>query len=116
MKNIDILMNSGFKKKTIDVDGTKFVIKEMTAGDAEEYQSSLYSVDGSGKVKYNTKDAQTKLVFLCLHDENEERVFTKDADLKLIKQMPSSLVNKIFDEATKINNLDPESQEETEKN
>lgn len=116
MNSIDTLLNSSFGQSTIQVDGTTFLIKEMDAGSADKYQSGLYVIDGKGGVKYNTKEAKTKLVFLCLHDEQGNRVFTKDADMALIKRMPSSLVDKIFNEATKVNNLEPEEKEETEKN
>lgn len=109
-------MKSSFKSETIQVDGDTYIIKEMDAGSADEYQSSLYTVNGQGQIKYNTKDTKVKLVFYCLHDEQGQRVFTKEADLELIKKLPSSLIEEIFDKASELNNLSPDEKDKTEKN
>ena len=94
----------------VKIDKKDFYVKEMTAGQAEEYEASLYIIKGKN-IEYNTKDAKSKLILITVCDEHGGLLFKK-ADLSLIKALPAHVVNKLFDKATEINSLDVDVQEE----
>ena len=106
----ELLLGVKFKSKKIKINGENYEVREMNASNASEYESSLFKIVNNKPV-YNTKDAKNKLVLLTLF-KNNEQVFAKN-DIGLVGQLPASIVNKIFEVATNINQLDPE---ETEKN
>jgi len=106
----ELLLSVKFKSETIKLNGENYEVREMTAKNAAEYESSLFKIVNNKPV-YNTKDAKNKLVLSTLF-KNNEQVFGKN-DIGLVGQLPASMVNKIFEAATKINQLDPE---ENEKN
>jgi len=110
--NKELLLNLKFKSKTIKINGEEWEVRELSAGDSSEYQSSLYKIV-NGKPIPNLKDATLKLVLLTLF-KNNEKVFGKN-DLQLIKdRMPASIVNEIATVATELNGLNDS--EENEKN
>ena len=100
-----------FEQIEIDIKGDKYIVKEMNAKDAGEYESSLYTVVGQ-TVKYNTKNAKEKLVLRTLCEVNGDRIFG-DNDIALIGKLPASVVDKVFQIASKLNGLEKEG---TEKN
>lgn len=108
----EFLLGLNFRSKELIIEGHKFIIKEMDASTAEKYESSLYKIVGQS-VKYDASKAKTKLVMLTLYDEEgKERVF-QDKDYGLVENLPSHVVNEIFNVASSLNNLDVE---EAEKN
>ena len=111
MRQRDKLVAQLFKTEELEIDGEKYFIREMTAGAATEYEESLLDMS-SGKPVYKLKGAKSRMVQACLFTEKGEHVFEKK-DLLLVESMPKSLVEKIFDLATRVNSLDPKV---TEKN
>lgn len=105
----EVLLNAPFNEREIELNGQKFIVREMDGGEAEEYENSLYKITNR-KVETNTKDAKGKMIQLCLYDLDGKKVFSK-SDMATIKKMPAHVANKIFDIATELNSMDPEKQE-----
>ena len=101
----DNLINIKFTEEEVEINGEKYIVKEMNAGEASDYESSLFSMV-NGKPVYNTKNAKAKLVLATLHQDGE-KVF-EDKDISLIEKMPSSVLNKLFGVASNLNNLGAE--------
>ena len=98
----EALLQAKFGKEEIEINGDKYEIREMTAGDAAIYESSLFNMV-NGKPIYNTKNAKTKLVLMALY-QNGARVF-EDKDIGLIESLPYSVLNQVFEIASKLNSL-----------
>jgi len=98
----DNLINIKLAQEEVDIKGEKYIVKEMTAGEASNYESDLFSMV-NGKPVYNTKNAKAKLVLSVLY-QDDVKVF-EPKDLSLLEKMPSSILNKLFDVASKLNNL-----------
>lgn len=101
--------NMLFKQEEFEYNGNKFIVKEMNAKDAGEYEASLYKVIGN-QVKYDTKLAKIKLLLFTLCDAEGKRLFGLN-DMEKIGQFPSSFVDKVFQVASKLNALEKESPE-----
>jgi len=109
--SMEKLMGLCFRQEEITLAKEKYLVKEMTAATAGTYESSLYKIVGTS-IKYDASQAKTKLVMLTLHDMDGKRVFA-DKDFELVRQLPAHVVDEVFQVATNLNNLDPET---TEKN
>ena len=94
------------KQKTINYEGTTLIIKEMLSGDHEDYETSLYKIKGN-QMEYDTKNAKSKMFIYCVHDEQGNKVYELN-DLGLVRQLPSSLVDLVFDVATELNGITDE--------
>lgn len=103
----DGLLKLAFKSEEVTIGKEKCIVKEMNGRDSDEYESSLYSFDSNGKIKYNSKNAKAKLICSCLFDSEGNKVFEKN-DIELIQQLPSSTISEIFSIATKLNKLNKE--------
>lgn len=100
----DKLLKSTLKEEKIELNGEVAIVREMTAGKASVYENSLYTVVGKD-VKLDTKDAKAKLLCLTLYDEEGTEVF-KIKDIEQVKQLPASIVDKVYQIAISINGLD----------
>lgn len=94
------------KQQTVTVEGITIIVKEMTNGDAEVYQNSLYKIVGD-KMIYQTDNIKAKLFIYTAHDEQGEKMFDIK-DLGLVNQLPASVIDKVFQVANDLNNLNPE--------
>ena len=107
----------GLKRKQIKVDTPKgrVIVKELTAGEAGEYDNSLYSFS-KGEYKINRKDAKEKLVIASCYDEEGNKLFELK-DIALVKQLPTSLIDKLFTAASELRDIhDEEKVDEAVKN
>ena len=105
------LFEALFAQEEIEINGEKFIVKEMNAKDAGEYESSLYKQVGNS-IQYVTKNAKEKLVIRTLFEVNGDRVFGLN-DIEQVGQLPASVVDRAFQVATNLNGLEKEG---TEKN
>jgi len=116
MTALEKLLKASFKEEQLKIEGTTYIVKEMTAKDKSEYEGSLYTFKQIGKevkVTPNMEGVKSKLVFYTLHDEQGQKVFKDLSDLPLVDTLPSSIIEMICDVAGKINGLN---QEEVTKN
>jgi len=109
--NKEKLLGLAFRSKEITIEGDKYLVKEMNAAIAQEYEASLYKIIGQS-VKYDASKAKTNLVLLTLFGTDGNRIF-EDKDFGLVEQLPAHVVDMVFQVASNLNNLDPG---ETEKN
>jgi len=105
----EFLLGLNFREQELIIEGTKFLVKEMTADVAQKYESSLYKITGQN-IKYDASEAKTKLVLFTLHDADGKRIFD-DKDYGLIKGMPAHVIDEVFQVASNLNNLDAEKAE-----
>ena len=96
------LAKAKFAAETIDIEGESYEIREMTAGEASVYESSLFSMV-NGKPIYNTKNAKPRLVLMTLYQAGA-RVYD-DKDIGLVEALPYSTLNQLFDVASRLNSL-----------
>ncbi len=106
------------RRKTVDVEvddvGT-FTLREMSGTERDRFEDGTFS-EKDGKRTVNTLYLRARLVALCLVDENGSRMY-QDAEVELLSDaVPSSVLNKIFDAAQKLNGLDPAAIEAAAKN
>ena len=109
MNTKEMLLGLSLEQKEIEVEGVKFVVKEMTAGQGTIYENTLYSLDAKGNLKINMKDARAKLIALTCCDTEGHRLF-EDRDIEQIKNLPNRIAAKMFDEAAKMNKLNQDGQ------
>lgn len=116
MDAISKLINASFRSEVIEIENTKYIVKEMNAKDKSAYENSLYEYKQVGKemkVTPRIEGAKSKLVIYTLFTEDGKRVFKGLEDLEIVDQLPSSIIEKICDVAGKLNGLN---QEEVTKN
>jgi len=111
MENRDKLLEAVLKSEEIEINGYKYIVKEMTTIEGSKYDGSLYEIV-NGTPKYNKDGVKAKLVQICLYDTKDNRMFKK-SDMGLIEQLPKSIVEKIYGVAQRLNKTDVE---EAEKN
>jgi hypothetical protein len=99
------LMEAKVAEETITINNEKYQIREMTAGEASEYEGGLFNMVNNKPV-YDTKNAKKKLVLLTLCQDGK-RVF-EDKDMGLLDKLPYGILNQIFDVASKLNRLNAE--------
>jgi len=107
------LIESAFKKEEILINGEKYLVKEMSAGEYTAYQKTLYTMVNNKPI-YKVENAVKNLVLYTLHDIDGNRIF-KDTDAVLLDKMPQSIVDEIYNHAAKVNGLD-QTEDEVEKN
>jgi len=95
------------KEESIEIEGNKIIVKELTAGEASKYQHSLYTFV-SGKPVVKVEAAELKLIILTCHDEEGNKYFEM-SDLENIKKMPSRISEQLYNIAKKLN--DPPKEE-----
>jgi hypothetical protein len=97
------LISSGFKSQEMIIDEIGYIVKEMNAKDATEYEASLYKMV-DGKPILTLGNSKSRLVQKTLHDKEGNRIF-EEKDIELVNKMPASLVNKIFEIASDLNGI-----------
>lgn len=102
------LLKSVFKSEEIEIDGDKYLVKELSAKDGTAYENSLYKIVGD-KVVPQTDHVMTRLVLMTLCDLEGTRVFD-DKDLNLVGELPASVINQIFEVSARLNGLDKKSE------
>lgn len=108
-----ILQSEDRKTKTIEVPewGGEVIIKEMSAFDRDEFESSLAGKNGG----QNLKNWRAKLAAVSIVDEKGSLLFSKDEILKLSKKSSKAL-NRIADAAIELNQMGDDTVEELAKN
>jgi hypothetical protein len=99
----DKLLAVKTKEKKIEVEGETLIIKEMLAGEATKYESSLYSIV-NGQPVLKMEGSKSKMIALCVYDQDGKRVF-EDKDIALIEKMPTTLIDKLFKECSSVNGM-----------
>lgn len=107
----EYLLGLDFSQQIVKLGEKEYIVKEMDAETANKYESSLYTIKGD-KVDFDTSKAKTKLVLLTLYDLDGKRVF-EDKDYGHVAKLPAHIVDKVYQIASNLNNLNAE---EVEKN
>jgi len=111
MNSREKLLSIKRKEKVIKIEGEKYKIIEMNGIDREDFERSLYKMN-KGDMIYNTVNSKVRLIAYSLFSIDGERLFDPVKDLVLMnKGLSSSILSYIFDEATRMNKLNPEVEE-----
>lgn len=90
-------------RQPVKIDGRKLVLCEITGAEADRYETSLVSIDEDGKPHINRDNVKAKLVQVCLQTEDGKPAYATVAE---VGGLPSKALNKLYDEARKMNGLD----------
>ena len=89
-------------------------IRTMTARERDDYEASIYDMDGK-TVKVKREDFRAKLLARCLIDEDGKRLFTTK-DIPQLSGKSAKPVQALFEVAQELNGLSADAQDELEKN
>lgn len=92
--------------------GGSIIIREMTAEARDAYEQALFTQNESGKYEQNLENARAKLIAACVIGPDGKRMFTTDQHIKLLGNMPVSVINKVFSKCQEINALSAEDLDE----
>ena len=104
MNTLEKLLKLQRKQEIVEIDGVKIVVKELMAGEANEYESSLYKFINNKPV-VQTKDAEVKLIIYSCYDEEDNKLF-KIEDIAQVRNLPSSVVDRLYTVAKRLNEPD----------
>ena len=99
------------KEQKVIIEDQIIIVKELTAGESSRYQHSLYEMRKNAPVM-KTENAEIKLVIMSCYDEEGNKLFDIK-ELEQIKQMPSWVIEKLYNMAKKLSSPD---KDETAKN
>jgi hypothetical protein len=89
-------------------------IRTMTAGERDDFESSVNEIGTDGKVKFNRENFRAKLLAKVIVGEDGKRLFT-DADIKALGSKSAAAINRLFAVAQEINGLSAEVKADAEK-
>lgn len=90
------------KEQLVIIEDEHIMVRELTAGQASQYQNSLYKIVGNKPI-VKTEDAEIKLVILTCYNEDGTKYFEAN-DFELLKDSPQWIVEKLYKVANKLNN------------
>jgi hypothetical protein len=103
------------KPKTIDVEipewGGFVTVQEMSAAQRDEFDEFVLTMRESNKVQ----GLRTKVVSICVVDEEGKRVFT-ELDVPDLQKQSAKVIGKVADAAMKLSGLSDEDVEDMAKN
>lgn len=103
------------KVETVTVpDVGDFCLRVMTGTEKDSYSQATISIDGD-KARPNFAAMSAALLVRTLSTAEGERLFT-DADTAAIGKLPSPIVEPLVKAAKRLNGMDKEAVERTEKN
>lgn len=100
-------LTSKFKTESVTLDDRIIVLRELTAGELNEYRMGLVSIDKDGNTTINAKDANARLVFLCSSGDDKEQAFES---IEVISKLPGRTVEAMFKVCSELNALDKEAE------
>lgn len=119
LKKDQILAANDLTSETVDVpewgEGAQVMMRTMTAGERDEFESGLIVKDGKGGTTQNLKNFRAKLVSICAVDETGARLFG-DSDVETLAKKSSKVVNRLAEVAQKLNGIGGSQTEEAVKN
>ena len=93
------------KSESVDIPqwGYKFIVRELTGTERDEYETSTVKLNGS-EVSLDTRNMRAKLVALCVVDKDGERLFTQD-DVEALGNRSASGLDLLFDVAKRLSRI-----------
>jgi hypothetical protein len=109
-----ILEADDILKETVAVPewGGEVLVRGLTAAELDKYQVSMLQQRGKKQVA-NLENVRTKLVVLCVVDEDGKNLFD-ETDLKALSKKSGAAISRVFEVAQRLSGLgDEEIQEMT---
>lgn len=112
-----ILAANDLATVTVDVPewGGAVIIRSMTGGQRDAYETSLMTKDSSGRYSVDTENMRAKLVIFTAVDETGTPLFTPD-DLPALASKSAAVIERLFVAAQRINGLSKDAVADAEKN
>lgn len=88
--------------------GGEVLMRGLTAGERDHFEASIGS-------DVNLENLRSRLVVLCIVDEQGERIF-KNNDAQNLGKKSAQVVDRLFDKARKISGMSDDDVKEMEKN
>lgn len=86
--------------------GVTVIVREMTAQENREYQTSNVRFDKGGFAKgFNKEDVELRLLLRTCMDDHNVRLFTED-DFPLLRRQPASVIARLTRIAKELSGLD----------
>jgi hypothetical protein len=99
--NKNKLFNLKLKEQLVIIEDEHIIVRELDAGQSNEYEHSLYTMVG-GKPVMKTENAEIKLIIISCYDEEGNKLFDMK-ELEQIKKMPAWIIDKLYGVAKKLN-------------
>jgi hypothetical protein len=111
------LLQAKRKEATVAVPelDAEFTLRELSGTERDKFESWTFA-DKDGKRTVETMYLRARLVALCLMNGDGKRAFADDQIEELSDAVPSSVLNRLFTEAQKLNGLDGAAVEDAAKN
>ena len=106
MNTREKLLGLKLKQEVVQIEGITVVVKEMLAGEASVYENSLYMMVNNKPI-VQTKDAEIKLIIYSCYDSEDNKLF-KIEDIEQARQLPATVVDKLYTVAKRINSVNKE--------
>lgn len=84
--------------------GCTVIVRELTAEEKQQYESSIVSFDRKGRPVVSQKDVGLRLILLAVVDEADNPVFTTE-DLPYLRQQPGKATDRIFKRAKELSGI-----------
>lgn len=94
--------------------GGKIWVKALSGAEREDYQASMVIRKGD-RYEADLKYQKLKLLIRCISDESGKRLFS-DQDMSALGAKSGLVLNRIYNEAARINGLGDDAVEEEAKN
>jgi hypothetical protein len=107
-------------RKSVDVEipelDAAFRLREMSGSDRDRFEIAAFKEDEEGKRHVQPLHLRSRMVALCLVDENGVRLYADDEVEQLADAIPASVIGKLFEAAQKLNGMDAAAVEAATKN
>lgn len=99
MSKADLMaaFNRPLRRMDVEIEGHVFCLKEMTEDDSAAYEVMLQ--DKRGKI--DVSKARRAMLVMCIVDENGNRVFDDESELR---KMPRSMASALYAKCLELNN------------
>lgn len=91
-------------------------LREMSGTERDKFEIAAFKEAPDGKRVVELMYLRARLVALCMVDEENRRIYADDEIQQLADDAPAGALNKLFDEAQKLNGLDAAAVEAAAKN
>lgn len=91
--------------------GGEVRLRSLTGAERDQYEADSIKTGKGGRREHNLSNLRARLIALCAIDDNGNPLFTR-GDVMRLGQKSALALERLFDEATKLNGMSDEDVEE----
>lgn len=95
--------------------GGTVIVREMTGTERDDYEATIMTRRGGGRLVVNTENFRARLLVRCIVNESGERLFA-DGDADALGMLGASKIGRLYEIASRLNVITPQDMEELKKN